>query len=105
MRPRHWLLTGSLVAASILIGAHPAHAGCSSHWNNRYHGFVARIHDPASRSSYGTCHDYGSWFGSSYKGRRVPRGAYWVYVYPNWYVWRHRRSAQYLRPRCTGAPC
>jgi len=77
----------ALVSAS---GAATAAEACSSSWGGKYTGYVLKMHVPEDRHQYGACNDYGRWNGTAYKGRQVPRGSFWVYKYPYWYVWRVR---------------
>ena len=39
------------------------------------------------KAKYGSFRDYGIHWQTTYKGRSIPPG-YWVYVYPNWYIWK-----------------
>ncbi len=55
----------------------------------KYSGLRQTIHCPRDRRTYGRFRDYGFWGGGRWCGRRGKRG-YWVWVYPKWYVWRHR---------------
>lgn len=63
---------------------------CSTSWGGKYGGFMRRIYVPGDVGRYGKCSNYGWWSGLSYKGVRLPRPGFWVYVYPNWYVWYRR---------------
>ncbi len=36
---------------------------------------------------YGSVYDYGWWGDRTYAGREDLPAGYWVYVYPNWYIW------------------
>ena len=38
-------------------------------------------------TAYGPAHDFGRWGGTSYAGQSNLPPGYWVYIYPNWYIW------------------
>jgi len=55
--------------------------------NGRYQNLLMTLYVPDDYSSYGAFYEWGEWSGSSYAGYdNLPKG-YWVYVYPNWYIW------------------
>ncbi len=59
--------------------------------NGKYYNLLRSIYVPSDRSSYGDFYEWGYWSGSSWKGHtNLPHG-YWVYVYPNWYIWGNRK--------------
>lgn len=64
--------------------------GCAgSRW--RYSGLMRRLYIPQDRGQYGVCREWGRWSGRSYRGyRNLPRGAYWVWRAPYWYIYRRR---------------
>ena len=55
--------------------------------NGKYAGLIQKVHCPGDVKQYGQFNDYGHWTGSSYCGQQVSPG-FWVYVSPDWYVWR-----------------
>ncbi len=48
---------------------------------------------PRDAKQYGNFHDYGYWKGGSWCGQTGKAG-YWVWLNPNWYVWRYQIPAQ-----------
>lgn len=68
--------------------------GCAgSRW--RYAGLMRRLYIPQDRGQYGICREWGRWSGTSYRGyRNLPRGAYWVWRAPYWYIYRRRYVAR-----------
>ena len=43
---------------------------------------------------YSAFHDYGSFPATDYAGHRNLPEAYWVYVYPHWYLWERVQSEE-----------
>jgi hypothetical protein len=55
--------------------------------SGKYQELLHRIPVPADAETYGEFYDYGFWDGTEWAGfDGLPKG-YWVYVYPNWYIW------------------
>jgi hypothetical protein len=55
--------------------------------NGKYYNLLMTLYVPQDQGSYGNFDDWGYYTGTSYAGyNNIPPG-YWVYVYPNWYVW------------------
>jgi hypothetical protein len=50
------------------------------------------VNAPGDRASYGEFNDYGIWGPGEWAGQLQPRG-YWVYVAPNWYIWKTSSAA------------
>jgi hypothetical protein len=62
--------------------------------HGKYGTLLRRIHCPEDLPAYHQFTDYGMYTGTSWhKYTNLPPG-YWVYVYPDWYIWRD----------CTAAP-
>lgn len=59
--------------------------------NGKYYNLLRTIYVPSDQNSYGNFYDWGHYTGSSWKGHTNLPPGYWVYVYPNWYIWRDRR--------------
>ncbi|HPA71541.1 MAG TPA: hypothetical protein PKY31_04685 [Spirochaetota bacterium] len=55
--------------------------------NGKYRDLIQKVHCPDDVNQYGEFHDYGHWTGSEHCGQQVSSG-FWVYVSPDWYVWR-----------------
>jgi hypothetical protein len=69
----------------------PATTGCDPSFRGKYTNLIRQLAVPEDAQRYGTCHDYGPWQGSEYKGHvNLPPGAYWTYSAPNWYIWARR---------------
>jgi hypothetical protein len=59
--------------------------------NGKYYNLLMTLNVPQDQGSYGNFYDWGYYTGTSYAGyNNIPAG-YWVYVYPNWYVWGNTR--------------
>ena len=59
--------------------------------NGKYSNLLMTLYVPQDQGSYGNFYDWGYYTGTSYAGyNNIPPG-YWVYVYPNWYVWGNTR--------------
>jgi secreted protein with Ig-like and vWFA domain len=55
--------------------------------DGKYKNLLRIVEAPGDVSSYGAARDFGRWEGTSYANQNnLPQG-YWVYVYPNWYIW------------------
>jgi len=55
--------------------------------NGKYTNLLTTIYVPDDRGSYGDFDDWGYYSGTSYAGYTNLPAGYWVYVYPNWYIW------------------
>ncbi|NJN72651.1 MAG: hypothetical protein HC799_07485 [Limnothrix sp. RL_2_0] len=53
-----------------------------------YTGLVQVLSCPSDLGGYGEYNDYGYWSGGSWCGEMGAAG-YWVYDYPNWYIWSY----------------
>jgi hypothetical protein len=65
-----------------------ADAGPSkAHVMGKYAKLLRRISVPQDKANYTEFNDYGHYPATDYAGYTgIPEG-YWVYVYPNWYIW------------------
>jgi secreted protein with Ig-like and vWFA domain len=66
----------------------------------KYDQLLEKVSAPDDFRNYGSFHDYGRWEGTDYLGRTgLPQG-YWVYVYPDWFIWgaEHRDAASEAHP-------
>ena len=57
--------------------------------NGKYSHLLFRLTVQSDVKEYGEFHDYGHWDESVYAGHRNLPTGYWVYVYPNWYIWKN----------------
>jgi hypothetical protein len=54
----------------------------------KYRVLLRKINVPQDTNAYGQFTDYGMYTGNSWAGFNDLPPGYWVYVYPNWYIWR-----------------
>ncbi|MFP6765017.1 MAG: YfbK domain-containing protein, partial [Planctomycetaceae bacterium] len=65
----------------------PAEARRKASLSNKYRRLLKKIEVPDDLQSFGGFYEYGTWEGRAYAGHtELPQG-YWVYVFPNWYIW------------------
>ena len=62
-----------------------------AHVDGKYAELIKVVYVPEDRKSYGEYDDYGWWGPGEWAGEMQPEG-YWVYVYPNWYIWRRQNG-------------
>jgi RNA polymerase sigma factor (sigma-70 family) len=60
--------------------------------NGNYCILLKTIEAKEDRKTYDDFWEYGPWSGTSYAGQKDLPPGYWVYVYPNWYIWGARRN-------------
>jgi hypothetical protein len=61
--------------------------------HGKYATLLRRIHCPEDLTAYHRFSDYGMYTGTSWHNyNNLPPG-YWVYVYPDWYIWRDCKGA------------
>ncbi|MGB2923673.1 MAG: hypothetical protein WBB82_00050 [Limnothrix sp.] len=63
----------------------------SSSIDGKYENLVQVLECPEDKSSYGSFNEYGYWDGGAWCGDYGQAG-YWVYNYPNWYIWGNEAS-------------
>ena len=84
-------------AASFTFNGEPAAAqSYVASGNGRYSNLVQVLPCAQDRGSYGDVYDYGYWGGGSWCGRNGLAG-YWVYEYPNWYVWAQQGKGGFTK--------
>lgn len=79
---------------------------------SRYKTLLKQIEVPGDAATYGDFCDFGFWSGTSYAGHTDLPAGYWVYLSPNWYIFKEDVSGSTApqRPRswgpeqATGAP-
>ncbi|HVS34519.1 MAG TPA: hypothetical protein VMS17_02990 [Gemmataceae bacterium] len=55
--------------------------------DGKYTRLLTVIHVPSDKDDYGEFNDYGAYDGTEWAGYSgLPKG-YWVYIFPNWYIW------------------
>jgi hypothetical protein len=55
---------------------------------SRYGNLLKQFEVPADRDSFGDFCDYGYWSGTVYAGQSNLAPGYWVYLAPNWYIFK-----------------
>lgn len=55
--------------------------------DGKYRRLLKKIEVRSDVASYSDFRDYGHWDGTSYSGHSDLPTGYWVWVYPNWYIW------------------
>jgi len=65
----------------------------------KYSRLLMVINTPEDKERYGPFCDYGFWFGSEYDGATEIPSGFWVYVYPNWYIWEKMSAELDLNPK------
>lgn len=55
--------------------------------NGKYMNLLHVIEAPEDKAEYGTFCDWGYWYGDEYAQETNLTPGFWVYVYPDWYVW------------------
>ncbi|MGB8700405.1 MAG: hypothetical protein WCD18_13400 [Thermosynechococcaceae cyanobacterium] len=79
------LMSAAMIEAPIPnVHAQPVPALSSA--NQKYKKLIQVLPCPGDRSQYGEYSDYGYWGGGRWCGQNGMAG-YWVWLYPNWYVW------------------
>lgn len=53
----------------------------------KYRRLLKKIEVRSDVASYGEFQDFGHWDGTTYAGYSDLPAGYWVWVYPNWYIW------------------
>ena len=56
----------------------------------KYTNLQRTVYAPNDRSYAGVFNDWGYWSGTSYLGETQLPPGYWVYVEPNWYIWKDK---------------
>jgi hypothetical protein len=59
--------------------------------NGKYYNLLSTLYVPQDQGSYGDFYEWGYWSGTSYAGYSNLPAGYWIYVYPNWYIWGNQR--------------
>lgn len=65
----------------------PADARVKAAVDGKYRRLVKKIEVRDDFQRFGGFNDYGYWEGTEYAGRKDLLPGFWVYVYPNWYIW------------------
>lgn len=64
-----------------------------AHVHGKYRTLLRRIHCPEDLPSYGRFNDYGIFTGTAWHNYKARPPGYWVYVYPDWYIWQDSTAA------------
>jgi len=60
--------------------------------NGKYSNLIQQLNCPSDQLRYGEFSDYGYWAGGTWCGQ-IGEAGYWVWVFPNWYVWQNQKSS------------
>ena len=55
--------------------------------DGKYRRLLTKIEVRNDVATYGDFRDFGHWDGTAYSGHSDLPTGYWVWVYPNWYIW------------------
>lgn len=58
----------------------------------QYDVLLDKLAAPEDLSAYGPFYQYGWWTGSQYRDHKGLPPGYWVYVFPDWYIWQERTT-------------
>ncbi|MDX1978238.1 MAG: hypothetical protein SFT94_11260 [Pseudanabaenaceae cyanobacterium bins.68] len=91
MRHLYSALGSALLLSLIPIPslAQPLPSGASA--RDKYENLIQVLPCPSDRAKYGNFNDYGYWGGGNWCGQQGSAG-FWVWQYPNWYVWGQKRA-------------
>ena len=56
--------------------------------NGKYSDLIQTVNCPSDSTTYGEFYEWGYWGGTSWCGQTTQPG-YWVWVEPNWHIWRN----------------
>jgi hypothetical protein len=62
----------------------------ASNADGKYVNLLFVLNAPEDRDTYGGQYDWGYWQGTARGSYTDLKPGFWVYVYPNWYVWEKR---------------
>ena len=79
----HWYIWGNAAEPEMDKETLPSVQG-------KYSGLLQVLKCEKDRENYGSFRDYGYWTGTEWCGSRA-RAGYWVWVYPNWYIWEKKK--------------
>ena len=77
----------------------PALRDRSPHNRSRYRTLLRKFEVPGDQASYGDFCDFGYWSGTSYAGQNGLPAGYWVYLAPNWYIFKDASPAGAAHPK------
>jgi hypothetical protein len=56
--------------------------------DGKYRGLLRILYLPEDERDYKRFYEWGMWNGTEWKQYKNLPAGHWVYVYPNWYIWR-----------------
>lgn len=65
--------------------------------HGKYSDLIQVMNCPADGSKYGNYKDYGWWGGGPWCGQQGTAG-FWVWVAPNWYIWKQKVTSPPQQP-------
>lgn len=74
-------------------GISPAQPTATPRARSRYRTLLKKLPAPADQATYGDFFDYGFWSGAAYAGQSDLPPGYWVYLAPDWYIFKEDASA------------
>jgi len=74
-------------AARILDQVEPPPLPKQASADGKYRNLLKKVHAPQDQATYGDFSDYGHYTGANWAGETNLPPGYWVYVFPNWYIW------------------
>lgn len=77
--------TTSLIATAPIVQAQPISASV----DGRYEDLEQVLYCPQARGEYGSFNEYGYWEGGVVCDDEYGSAGYWVYDFPNWYIWNY----------------
>ena len=78
-----------VLSSSLICFAGQMEAPPEASVDGKYSVLVQVMPCPQDRGSYGEFRDYGWWGGGAWCGQQGKAG-YWVWVAPNWYIWKQK---------------
>jgi hypothetical protein len=70
--------------------------------NGKYVNLLHVLKAPDDRDTYGSQCDWGYWSGTAWGTFTDLKPGFWIYIYPNWYVWEKLADEVELDPRASG---
>jgi hypothetical protein len=64
----------------------------------KYVNLLHTINVPEDKATYGGFCDWGYWYGDEYDHHVNLSPGFWVYVYPNWFIWEKLSAEETITP-------
>ncbi len=82
-----------LIASTLATAATDDTARETASVDGNYSQLLQILHCPQDAADYGNFQEFGYWDGGPWCGQTGMPG-YWVWVYPNWYIWKDSKGAE-----------